>query len=354
MGGRDPRLTAVVAAAALVVAAAAVVVTLDSRSGSAATVEREGVWPTAAPADVGLDERALDRLGAELATSYPDLLAVLVARDGRLAFEHYYGGAGADDPLDLQSVTKTVVSVLVGMAVTDGRLRLDQTLAEVFPDRIAAAVDARVRRITLRQLLAMTAGWQDTPPVRFAFTIDPVRVLLGRRLVDRPGRSFRYDNGSYHLLSAALSAVAERPAADVARRRLFAPLAFGRTPWQADDSGLSLGPGGLYLRARDLAKLGQLFLNRGRWGGRRLVAERYVRESTRPQSEGGPPGGTRYGYGWWITSGPAGFQASGYGGQTLLVAPELDLVVVTLARPEGRTDVSSILFRIVEAARHER
>jgi CubicO group peptidase (beta-lactamase class C family) len=353
VGGRRHRLIGLAVAAALAVAAVAIAVALGSRSSADAGVEENGVWPTAAPADVGLDDEALRRLDAEMPTTNPDVLALLVARDGRLAFERYYGGATVSERFDLQSVTKTVVSVLVGMAIADGRLELDATLAEVFPSQIAAAVDPRVRRITVRQLLTMTAGWDSASPVDFAFAIDPVRVLLGRPLVDRPGRRFLYDNGSYHLLSAAVSAVTERTAAGFARARLFGPLGVGDSPWQADDSGLSLGPGGLYLHARDLAKLGQLFLNEGRWDGRQLVPERYVRESTRPQSEGGPPGGTRYGYGWWISSSPAGFQATGYGGQTLLVLPGLDLVVVLLARVEGQTDVGGILYGVVDAVQRE-
>jgi CubicO group peptidase (beta-lactamase class C family) len=346
-------LIALAVAAAVVVAVAAVAVAVGSRSGSAATVEENGVWPTAAPADVGVDGDALQRLDAGMAESNPDVLALLVARDGRLVFERYYGGATVAERFDLQSVTKTVVSVLVGMAIGDGKLDLDATLAEVFPSQIVAAVDPRVRGITVRQLLTMTAGWGPASPADFAFSIDPVRVLLGRPLADRPGRRFVYDNGSYHLLSAAVSAATERTAAGFARDRLFRPLGFGDSPWQADDSGLSLGPGGLYLHARDLAKLGQLFLNGGRWDGRQLVPERYVRDSTRPQSEGGPPGGTRYGYGWWISSSPAGFQATGYGGQTLLVVPERDLVVVLLTRVEGQTDVGGILYEVVDAVAPE-
>ena len=354
MGGRNPRLVGfAVAALAVAVAALAVVVAFGSSSGSSASVERSGVWPPSAPADAGLDAQALQRLDAEVPQRHPDLLALLVARDGRLAFERYYGGATVAHPFDLQSVTKTVVSVLVGIAIADGRLKLDATLAEIFPSQIVAADDPRVRRITLRQLLTMTSGWTSSSPADFAFAIDPVRVLLGRRLSDRPGRRFAYDNGSYHLLSAAVSAVTEQPASEFAERRLFGPLGFGDSPWQKDDSGLSLGPGGLYLHARDLAKLGQLFLNGGRWNGQQLVPERYVRESTRPQSEGGPPGGTRYGYGWWISSSPTGFQATGYGGQTLLVVPEQDLVVVLLTRVEGQTDVGGILYTVVDAVERD-
>jgi CubicO group peptidase (beta-lactamase class C family) len=346
-------VTAVVVAAALVVAAAAVAVALGSRSSAEASVEADGVWPVVAPADAGLDADALARLAGDVPATSPDLLALLVVRDGRLAFERYYDGAGTARPEDLQSVTKSVVALLVGIAAGDGKLRLDSTLAEVFPEQIAAAVDDRVRRITIRQLLTLTAGWEDTPPTEYAFAIDPVRVLLGRPLVDRPGRRFRYDNGSYHLLSAAISAATERRAEGFAQERLFGPLRFGRTPWQSDDSGLSFGPGGLYLSARDLAKLGHLLMRGGRWNARQVVPERFVREATRPQSEGGPPGGTRYGYGWWISSSPAGFQAIGYGGQTLLVAPELDLVVVLLARVQGQTDVGSILFDVVDAVERD-
>jgi CubicO group peptidase (beta-lactamase class C family) len=339
-----------VLAAALAVVALAVAVAFGARTESGdASLEETGSWPRAAPADAEVDESALRRLDSAVPTQYPDLLALLVARDGRLVFERYYNGAGPDDRFDLQSVTKTVVSTLVGIAAGDGRLSVDEPLRRVFPDQIAAARDTRIRAMPLRDLLRMTSGWDDTNPAEFAFAIDPVRVLLGRRLADRPGRRFAYDNGSYHLLSAAVTAATGKRASAYARERLWGPMHVTDAPWQEDDAGLSLGPGGLYLHARDLAKLGHLFLHGGRWGDRQLVPERYVREATKPQSEGGPPGGTRYGYGWWITSSPRGYEAIGYGGQILLVVPSLDLVVVALTDVAGQTDVGSLLFAVVNA-----
>lgn len=348
MGGRA-RVLAAAAALAVAAVAVAVAVALGARTESPPTVEKAGSWPRAVPNEAGLDVRALQRLDVAVPQRHPDLLALLVARDGRLAWERYYGGAAATDRFDLQSVTKTVVSTLVGIAAGEGRLTVDRPLEDVFPEQIAATRDPRVRSMPLRDLLRMTAGWSPASPAEFAFSVDSVRVLLGRPLEDRPGRRFVYDNGAYHLLSAAITAVTGRSTATYARRRLWGPLRVPEPPWQEDDSGLSFGPGGLYLQARDLAKLGHLFLRGGRWGDLQLVPARYVREATRAQSEGGPPGGTRYGYGWWITSSPQGFQATGYGGQTLLVVPSLDLVVVLLARVEGQTDVASILSDVVGA-----
>lgn len=349
MGGRASRIAA---AAAFAAAALIVALVLGARNEPVgATVEETGTWPRVAPADAAVDAAALRRLDAAVPERHPDLRALLVARDGRLVMERYYDGARPTDRFDLQSVTKTVVSTLVGIAAGEGRLSVYRPLEDVFPQQISASRDPRVRAMTVRDLLTMKAGWSPAYPVDFAFTIDPVRVLLGRPLVDRPGRRFVYDNGAYHLLSAALTAATGDSAATYARRRLWGPLRVADAPWQRDDSGLSLGPGGLYLQARDLAKLGQLFLQGGRWGDRQILPRRYVREATRPQSEGGAPGGTRYGYGWWITSSPVGFEAIGYGGQTLLVVPSLDLVVVLLARVGGQTDVAGLLLDVVSAVR---
>jgi len=116
-----------------------------------------------------------------------------------------------------------------------------------------------------------------------------------------------------------------------------------------DPQGRQIGGGGQKLTARDMVRFGQLWLQNGRWGDRQLVPARYVGEATKAQSEGGPPGGTRYGYGWWITSSPQGYEAIGYGGQTLLVVPSLDLVVVTAADVAGQTNVSRLLYEVVNA-----
>ena len=172
----------------------------------------------AANARSGFDSGRLDReLRAE-----PNVLAVLVERDNHLVFERYYRGSTVDARLSVFSVTKSITSTLVGIALGERKLsNLDARLGAFFPKAVRAAPDRRVREITLRQLLTMTAGYAVTPAVR---SDHWVQTLIARPLANDPGSSFAYDDGSYHLVSALLTKATGMSADEFARRALFAPL----------------------------------------------------------------------------------------------------------------------------------
>jgi CubicO group peptidase (beta-lactamase class C family) len=274
--------------------------------------------------DEGLDPdllRAADRRFA--ATSA--LVSVLAMRHGVVVFERYYHGASATVDRNVFSVTKSVVSGLVGIALARGQLQsLDQTLADFFPEKLQGEADPRIRAITLRDLLTMTAGYRETS---IYSTDDWVRTLLNRPLASDPGTTFAYDDGSAHLVSAILTKATGVSAATLAQTELFTPLGIHAGRWSSDGQGRSLGSTGLFLRSRDLLKLGRLYLQHGRWSGRQIVPASWVRESTTMRAE--IRGGYAYGYFWWVNTGPhGGFAAQGYAGQLVAVYPRLDLVIV--------------------------
>ena len=291
----------------------------------------------AAQASARLDARALDaKLRAE-----PGVLSVLVERDGRLVFERYYRGASRSGRIDVFSVTKSVTSTLIGIALSEGKLRsLDQRLGEFFPKEVDHARDKRVRKITLRHLLEMRSGYRDVAAIR---SDDWVRTQIDRPLAEDPGRGRAYDNGSYHLLSAVLTKATGMTAGAYARRVLLGPLGIRSTIWASDGQGHNLGNTGLRLSSRDLLRLGDLYLHGGRWNGRQLVPAAYVRAATRRHTNLGGGGG--YGYGWWVFGGrPPGFAALGYGGQAVATYPRQHVVVVVTGSGD---DVQRVLDRLV-------
>lgn len=274
----------------------------------------------------------------------PALASVLVSRHGRLVFERYYRGATGNEDQNVFSVTKSVVSVLVGIALREGKLRsLDQKLVDFFPGELASGTDSRVRAITLRDLLTMTSGYRE--PL-IAASDDWVRTLLNRPLSSDPGTAFSYDDGSAHLAGAALAQATGESLQAYAQRELFGPIGIHPAHWSTDGQGHSLGSTGLFLRPRDLQTLGRLYLRDGRWDGRQLVPERWVRDSTSTKVR--VPNGYAYGYFWWVNPGPhGGFLALGYAGQTIAVFPKLDLVVTTTGG--GSFDVLAVLRPILAA-----
>jgi CubicO group peptidase (beta-lactamase class C family) len=277
--------------------------------------------------------------------SLPTLASVLVLRRGRLVFERYYHGATADQNRNIFSVTKSVVSALVGIALHDGDLRsLDQRLVDFFPEKLEGSTDADVRTITLRDLLTMTAGYRSEP----VFTTDDwVRTLMNRPLASVPGVTWAYDDGSAHLLSAVLTKVTGMSLESFARRRLFEPLGIRPGPWTSDGQGYSLGSTGLHLRPGDLLALGRLFLQEGKWNGRQIVPAEWVHASTATQAS--IPGSFAYGYLWWVNTGPhKGYLAQGALGQVVAVYPRYDVVIaITGAGDFDRLDVLDVLLRAV-------
>jgi CubicO group peptidase (beta-lactamase class C family) len=312
--------------------------------------------PAEAPATPTVGARMADavaaQLGGEQRQRYADVRAVVVLVRGEVVFEHYYGGGSPEQHRDVHSVTKSVVSTLIGIAVGEGRLRLDQNLAELLP-KYAGSMSPDMARTTLRQLLTMTAGFPDdlhAEDLSYTSTPDWVRTILGQ--AERPpGGLFTYSNRSAHLLSAVLVQATGRPVLDYARERLFDPLdivtrpafepAFGPATeaafaaaafaWPVDPQGRHTGAGWLRLRPLEMARIGQLFLDGGRWDGRQVVPADWVRAATTQQVDStamGIAGG--YGYQWWVADagGEARFYAQGIGGQRIEVVPRLGLVVV--------------------------
>jgi CubicO group peptidase (beta-lactamase class C family) len=312
-------------------------------------VDASGEWTLAAPRSEGVDAATLRRLDEDVRRTEPGLRSLLVVRHGRLVFERYYGGAGPQEPFDVRSVTKSVVSTLVGIAQADGKIKgVDEPLARIAPWTKQLSGDARLERVTLRQLLTMSAGL-STPPEALGAP-SPIEQIVFRPLTYDPGTAFQYDDGTAHLVSAIVAATTGERTEAYARERLWGPLGIEPPRWSVDGTGLAYGSAGLHMRARDLAKLGQLYLQEGRWHGDEIVPADWVREATRKQVSGGAPLGEPYGYFWWVLEEwPGAYAAIGYGGQVIAVFPKQDAVVVLTSEVSGQTQIGEILGRIVPA-----
>ena len=292
-------------------------------------------WPRADPEEVGLDRSLLLQADDRVPVELPDLSALLVIRRGHLVLEREYGEYVRNTPINVRSVTKSVISALVGIALDDGLLRgLDQSLGELIPDRIPANADPRTPSITLRHLLTMTSGWAWDIYSDYATIIGSdnwIELTLGLPVVYEPGTYYAYNTGGSHVLSAILQEATGQKAADFAAERLFAPLGIGSHEWIESPQGESSGGFGLFLTPREMAKLGFLFLNGGRWEDVQIVPADYAAAATTYQSAGDSTGYANYGFQWWVTStyGLPAYFALGYGGQYVYVVPDLELIVVT-------------------------
>jgi CubicO group peptidase (beta-lactamase class C family) len=300
-------------------------------------------------------ERYLSNL---LSPATSNVRAVLVTMDEHPLVQLYRSSTPAQSH-DVHSVTKSVMATLVGIALSEGRLHsLDDRLATLLPEH-AGDMDPTVSAITLRQLLTMTAGLPpDQPngdPPALLSGPDWVANILRGGTVAPPGQAFAYSSAGSHLLSAILTHAVGTSALEYARPRLFEPLgidtrnafepsvedeaaiaAYDKASfaWPKDPTGIQIGFGTLKMAPRDLAKLGQLYLDAGRWKGRQVVPAAWVKESTTAQVATQGPSfafSENYGYQWWVTKekGHDAYAAVGFGGQLVEVVPDLRLVIVT-------------------------
>jgi CubicO group peptidase (beta-lactamase class C family) len=232
----------------------------------------------------------------------------------------------------VHSIAKSALSILVGIARDRGYLRLDEKLSELLPEVLNPAVDVPVRDITIRELLTMTSGFGLVPiGTRRGVPLPEIwQWILRRPMQHTPGAQFHYDDDSANLLSIALTRAIRQSSRTFAEKNLFHPLQITNVDWMADSDGYLIGANGLSLTARDMAKLGLLYLQRGRWDDKQIVSSDYVADSTAKHNDGGFPTGAAYGYLWWVTQTKTGldaFFAAGAGSQLVYVVPRLGLIV---------------------------
>lgn len=270
---------------------------------------------------------AFQKLREQLNAGFADVRSMVVLRRGQTLFAFHRNG-DPDTLHDVQSVAKSGLSALVGIALAQGRIAsLDQPIVALIPELSGVNADPRAATVTVRHLLTMTSGL-DTG-ARVGGGGDLARAAMARPFRATPGEVFAYDNLGYLLLSRVVQAAVGQPLPAWADAQFLQPLGIARVQWPGEQAG----PVTLGMRTRDMATLGQLFLQDGRWGERQLIPTDYVRAATQRQNAGGPPVGMDYGYMWWVVpgQGPATarrtFMASGYGGQLVWVHPPQELVV---------------------------
>ena len=350
-------------------------------------------WPVAGLAEAGFDEAAMDALTAAIRRGdYGNTHAVLIEHDGRLVYEAYFAGAderwgaplgrvqfGPESLHDLRSVTKSVTTLLLGMALAgDYDRALERPLPDYFPDlegRFGPGLDD----VTLYHALTMTAGLQwnemEVPytdrandEIRMVYADDPVAMVLARPVIAPPGSEWYYNGGLTQVLAGIIERESGQPIDAYAEEALFAPLGIteyewlGSPLWPSDASPSAAS--GLRLRPRDLAKIGSVMLHDGAWQGTQVAAALWVALSSERHVERipwSPDGVYGYGFMWYpgrtkCAAGTAIVRAAGNGGQRLYVLPEEGLVVTVLAGLYNRD--SSIsgkrIFAEILAARTDR
>jgi CubicO group peptidase (beta-lactamase class C family) len=344
-------------AAALLLAAAAPARGQTSPACGTPTTLDDG-WTIASPESVGLDSPRLCAIAARLKETEANVHAVVIVRHGKLVFEQYFPGpderwdvAGQYDhdattKHDMRSASKSVISLLVGVAI-DRKLiaSANEPVVKFFPE-YSSVKSPGWDQVTLRHLLTMSSGMQwdenrndpknDEP--HLGSEADPIRYILSKPIAAPPDTVWTYNGDGTDLLGNILERVSGKPLEAFAREVLFQPLGITDLEWKTyPKNGKIASAVGLRIRPRDAAKIGQLVLNGGAWGGKAIVSPEWIAQSVRPrfQAIGYFSGLFFYGQQWWLGRSIALEQevkwiaAMGSGGQRLFIVPDRDLVVMT-------------------------
>ena len=321
-------------------------------------------WRSSTPEMQGMDSAKLLIADEFIQNRLPDAFSLLVVKNGYLVFEKYYSWGSPEKYAVVHSVTKSVTSALIGIALDKGYLKsVDQKLIEFFPEYITDDLDPRKKEISLKHLLTMSAGfrWNDRGPVMgdWYTSSNWAKFTIQLPQENNPGEVFNYNSSTSHLLSIILSKSTKTSTLDFAKQNLFEPLGIQSAYWHQGPQGYYIGGFGLGLSARDLAKIGFLYLNNGYWNGQSIVSEYWVKESAdqKIQAVSHPIYGTfGYGYQWWVkkVDDCSSFRAWGRRGQFIVIVPELDLVIAVTsktAQPHPPTSIHySPLFDLVAAS----
>ena len=318
-----------------------------------------GGWEVAEPWEVGIDPQHLEATYRAIARDEAGLVhSQLVVRSGRLGGEEYFHGYTRQDLHEVQSVTKSIASLLIGIAVDRGQIEsIDVPVLEYFPE-LAGPADPNWEAVTLKHLLTMTAGvdW-DRREIEQDHGTGPelFRKVLSRWVDYEPGSRWLYNGADVNLLGGVIYRATELQADEFAARYLFEPLQITEWDWEeGKQDGFPSLAGTLQLRPLDMAKIGQLVLDRGRWRGKQVVSEEWIAESTAPTIST-LRDVQRYGYLWWRLDAPldAGrypvIVASGWGSQFIHIVPAFDAVLVTT----GGNHLNGKTFAIDQVLLHD-
>ena len=339
--------------------------------------ENDEAFSIASMSEAGLDSTIINKIDTAITNgTYPNIHSLLIVRDDKLVYEKYWAGKdqrwGDDLGLikhnqeslhDIRSISKSVVSACVGIAIDQGKIKnVDQRVFEFFPDY--AKLDTGIRSaLTIKHLLTMSSGivWNEDIPydnpenseIRMTRSPNQVEYVLSQPLEFPPGQVWKYNGGTTQLLAAIIEKTTGKKVDEFAKEFLFQPLGITRFEWvKYPGTDLPAAASGVRLRSRDLLKFGLLYNNGGKWGDKPLISQQWVEESF--QSHVQRTGSGSYGYQFWlwrdtVNNKPVPFVfATGNGDQKIIFDKTHDLLIVSTAGNYNKWDIKQNVYALVK------
>jgi CubicO group peptidase (beta-lactamase class C family) len=279
----------------------------------------------------------------EAAGTIGRIKSLVVSRNGAIIREQYWHGGGSDLLHDVRSVTKSITSALVGIAIEQGLIENVNVIARDYLSRVIDIPDGRMNAISLHHLLSMSCGleWHELDGYSEynTWTSSPnqMEYVVNKQVLFQPGEHFTYSTGAAHLISAIMSEVTGVSIKQFAEENLFNQLGIGDRIWHVDKQGYHYAGSGLSLTPNDMINFGNLFLNRGMYNGHQIINSDWIDLSTcqKIATQTPSPYGSDYGYYWWLDDMIDFYFASGYGGQFIVVVPNIEAVIVATCHWSG-------------------
>lgn len=323
--------------------------------GHISSAPKPFVLPRSLPEQQGISSSAILKFLEAVSTSKQEFHSLMILRHGHVVAESWWAPYSLEHREQLYSLSKSFTSTAIGFAVTEGLLSVDDPIIKFFPDDRPAEISENLAALKVKHLLMMGVGHAKDSIMLLEASPSGVRwekTFLSQPVVFKPGSQFMYNSGASYMLSSIVKKVSGKTAHEYLRTRLYEPLDIQGATWTENFEGVNMGASHLRMKTENLAKFGQLYLQKGKWNGKQVLSEKWIAEATSKQIENGKNDsswGYGYGYQFWMNP-PGGYRADGAFGQFSMVLPEQDaVVVITSESIDTKTTMQLVWEELVPA-----
>lgn len=284
--------------------------------------------PRSTPEEQGITSGAINKFLESLENSKNEFHSIMIVRHGHVVAEGWWNPYSPDLKQQLYSMSKSFTSTAIGFAVDKGLLTIEDSVISFFPEDLPEEISDHLKSLKVKHLLTMSVGHENDSIQKIEVTNNWAKTFLSTPIDFEPGTKFKYNSGASFMLCAIIQKVTGMSAHEYLKPLLFEPLNIVDSTWTENLQGINMGASHLRIKTEDIAKFGQFYLQKGKWKGKQLLSEKWIKEATSKQIETGDDNhdwGYGYGYQFWMN--PSGYRADGAFGQYSMVIPEKDTVI---------------------------
>ncbi|MBN2148514.1 MAG: serine hydrolase [Anaerolineales bacterium] len=314
------------------------------------------ILPRTSPEAQGIASSVITDFVASAETTIENLHSFMLLRHGAVVAEAWWHPYRAEAPHMLYSLSKSFTSTAVGMAVAEGRLSVNDLLLKFFPEDAPKKISKNLAAMKVRHLLSMSTGHDQDTTERTMYSRNPFKTFLSLPVEHDPGTHFVYNSGATYMLAAIVQKLSGQTLMEYLTPRLFKPLGIENAAWESHPNGVNFGGWGLNIKTEDIARFGQLYLQKGQWNGQQLFPAAWVEEATSKQVQNGPDPNPDweqgYGFQFWRCQPRGVYRGDGAFGQFCIVMPEQDAVLaITAGVPDMQSVLSLVWDKLLPAMR---